>query len=150
MHHIIPILAGGDDQYWNYVCLCHDCHRHMGLHGNYFRFDVELYTWKCSAENARLGFILDERDKHFTEKFHELLERLKIICPSTNPLDVKIFKLLPNNQADAITISSIMGKMRKKKTEKLRESIYKVLMKMFKEKLVMRVRDGMDIKWWKA
>jgi len=29
-HHIIPLAAGGTDDYFNLICLCHDCH--MKLH----------------------------------------------------------------------------------------------------------------------
>ena len=30
LHHIIPIEKGGNDEYWNLIYLCHDCH--MKIH----------------------------------------------------------------------------------------------------------------------
>ena len=31
LHHIIPIHLGGNDEYYNLIYLCHDCHMKMHL-----------------------------------------------------------------------------------------------------------------------
>jgi len=64
-HHIVPISIGGEDAFWNIISLCSKCHRHNKLHSRWMDIDVELYTWKCSAELQRFGFYLDEKKENF-------------------------------------------------------------------------------------
>ena len=45
LHHIIPIAAGGTNDYFNMISLCHDCH--MKLHHNIYN----AVKWKISISN---------------------------------------------------------------------------------------------------
>ena len=46
-HHIIPLAAGGTDDYFNLISLCHDCH--MKLHHNIY--DKLQWTAPISSSN---------------------------------------------------------------------------------------------------
>ena len=67
-HHIVPLITGGKDEYWNMIRLCQDCHRHNFFHSQPDEMDLELFTWKCSQELNYLGYILDDRVDDFVNK----------------------------------------------------------------------------------
>lgn len=45
LHHIIPVKAGGTNDYFNLISLCHDCH--MRLHHNIY----DAINWKIPISN---------------------------------------------------------------------------------------------------
>jgi predicted restriction endonuclease len=59
-HHITPLQDGGDDKYWNIVCLCKKCHK--SAHTSTFTSRDDLFVWKCIQEMETIGFCLDEYD----------------------------------------------------------------------------------------
>lgn len=74
-HHIYPLSRGGEDAYWNLISLCSKCHRGKGHHSTWDKSDVELFTYKCMKEIELFGYVLDERDPDFYEKFKKALLR---------------------------------------------------------------------------
>ena len=74
-HHIVPLSKGGEDAYWNLVCLCRSCHHGLGLHRSFEDVELMLYTWKCYHELSKLGFVLDDTDEDFNEKKIEAIKK---------------------------------------------------------------------------
>ena len=69
-HHIRPLEFGGEDKFWNIVCLCRKCHRSNGLHNNVDDEKLmDLYTFKGVHERTVIGFQLDEEEENFREKY---------------------------------------------------------------------------------
>ena len=64
-HHIIPISAGGSDEFNNVIVLCHDCHRKRenGLHVDWMLHYDKLHEWKSVIDKN----IIDDAfiRKHF-------------------------------------------------------------------------------------
>ena len=67
-HHVRPKGRGGEDAYWNLICLCVQCHRTRHLHRNWRNKALVLYTWKCSQELQAFGFTLDENEVGFQHR----------------------------------------------------------------------------------
>lgn len=74
VHHVIPVRDGGPDKYWNYISLCHRCHRSMGMHRNWEFLIPILFSWKCKKELEILGFVLDEESENYHKNIKELLK----------------------------------------------------------------------------
>ncbi len=73
VHHIVPIKDDGADQYWNFVSLCRDCHRHNKYHST-DDSHLELYTWKCMQELEIWGFVLDEYDLEYYNNLKTIIK----------------------------------------------------------------------------
>lgn len=72
VHHIIPLSVGGMDRYYNYILLCHYCHRSSGVHSHWEFMQPILNDWKTNQELRVLGFMLEEG----ADKYHENVLRL--------------------------------------------------------------------------
>jgi hypothetical protein len=72
VHHITPINEGGEDKYYNYIVLCHYCHRSSGVHSHYIFMEPILYDWKFRQEIEMVGFTLSEK----SDKYHEHVGKL--------------------------------------------------------------------------
>jgi len=73
IHHILPLGKGGEDDYWNLISLCHNCHVKNRLHSRHDEHDIELFTWKCIQELETFGFVLDEQDDRYYDNLKRLL-----------------------------------------------------------------------------
>ena len=73
VHHILPIKDGGVDEYWNFICLCQECHK-WKLHKDHNKYDIELFTWKSLQEIELWGFCLDEQDDNYYDNLKYLLK----------------------------------------------------------------------------
>lgn len=77
-HHINPVKNGGRNDYWNFISLCSKCHRRNNLHRDFETKKATLFTWKCFAELALFGFVLDENDDDYYDKIKQLVLKHKI------------------------------------------------------------------------
>lgn len=95
VHHIIPIVYGGEDTYDNYICLCHNCHHGaMGhLHRDYEEHLFNIQHNKIYTEINILGFDCTEViDKKFGIKLREFIKNNRI----KNKIKCKKCKRLTN------------------------------------------------------
>lgn len=77
VHHIRPLMRGGEEAFWNVMCLCRRCHQGLDLHGNDYEDHLaEMYTWKCMHELDVLGFVCDEKDDSFFKLYNDALEAM--------------------------------------------------------------------------
>ena len=74
VHHIIPLEEGGLDRYYNYVVLCHYCHRSSGVHKHYHFMEPILYDWKFRQEMEILGFTLSEKSDVYHAHVGQLVD----------------------------------------------------------------------------
>ena len=74
VHHIIPIKEGGEDKYYNYIVLCHYCHRYSGIHKHYIFAEPMLYDWKFRQEMEMLGFTLSDKSDNYHANVGKLVD----------------------------------------------------------------------------
>lgn len=96
VHHIIPIIYGGEDTYDNYICLCYNCHHGAigHLHRDYEEHLSNIETNKIYTEIKVLGFDCTEvTDKEFGIKLTEFIKsnriKNKIKCKKCKKLSVE-------------------------------------------------------------
>jgi len=74
VHHITPLNEGGEDKYYNYIVLCHYCHRHSGIHKHYVFAEPILYDWKFRQEMEKLGFTLSDKSDNYHANVGKLVD----------------------------------------------------------------------------
>jgi len=82
IHHVIPINVGGEDRYWNYISLCHKCHRSLNAHRDWEFMIHILFSWKCKQELDLWGFVLDEESNDYKcniKKFLKIANGYKLL-----------------------------------------------------------------------
>lgn len=60
-HHIIPIAAGGLDEFDNIIVLCKTCHMNSNYHSDWVLHQDELHKWKGEVDSHLIYDDLHER-----------------------------------------------------------------------------------------
>ena len=81
-HHIVPLSKSGKDTFANFICLCHDHHRHYKRHRDWQEQQEELFIHKFYNELSVLGFTSDVPESEFKHKIALWRVESGVSCPA--------------------------------------------------------------------